>query len=307
MTVERSAHVRSWRGVAAVVLSAGPMEATFLPELGMLGTSLVHEGDELVALPHGVRGYRAGHQTGVPLLAPWANRLGSHHFEFEGVTVDLDEAMHADPNGLPIHGTMTAQPGWEVSTLTPGVLRSVFRYGDHSDLLQAFPFPHDLIVEASLSEEALTVSTTVRATGDRPVPVTFGWHPYLRLPRTPRRSWRLSLPACNHEELDDRSLPTGRQTAQPAEDQVIGDRTFDDLFALGVDRVLAIDDGRRRLAVELIEGYPYAQVYAPPASGFVCLEPMTASIDALSRGDCPTARPGHDFTATYSIVASRPV
>jgi len=302
---EPSARVESRHGVAAVVLRSGPMETAFAPSLGMLGLSLRHDGEELLALPHGVGGYRAGHQTGLPLLAPWANRLSRRSYEIAGAVVDLDGLpLGTDGNGLPIHGTMTAQPGWEIATLQPGTVRAAFDYGARPDLLAAFPFPHQLVVEATLDDAALTVSTTLRPTGPGPVPVAFGWHPYLRLPRSQRRSWRLILPACDHLELDGRSLPTGRSTPQPAEADVLGDRTFDDLYALGDDRTLAIEDRRRRLTVHYGAGYPYAQVFAPPASRFVCLEPMTGPIDALARGESALVAAGDEFTARFTLTAA---
>jgi len=298
----RSAHVRSRLGVATVVLAAGTLEATFVPELGMVGLSFRHDGDELLALPGGASAYRAGHQAGLPLLAPWANRLGDHVYEAAGVTVDLaDLDPGVDDNGLPIHGTMTARTGWEISSLVPGCVRARFDYGARPDLLAAFPFPHELVVEATLDEHALTITTTLRATGSRAVPIAFGWHPYLRLPRSSRRSWRLLHPAWEHLELDDRGLPTGRSTPEEAADQPLGHRTFDDLYALGDDRTLALEDRRRCLNVSFDEGYPYAQVFAPPGSAFVCLEPMTGPTNALGQGTCRLVAPGDDFTARFSI------
>lgn len=299
------ARVRNWRGEAAVTLVCGLLEATFLPDLGMLGASLRHDGDELLALPAGLAGYRASHQSGLPLLAPWANRLDRHRYEITGRTVDLAGlGLSTDPNGLPIHGTMTAQRGWDVVRLEAATVSVRFDYGAHPALLAAFPFPHEIIVEARLDERSLSVTTTVRPSTDLAVPVAFGWHPYLRLPRSPRRSWRLVLPDRDHLELDGRGLPTGRSTPEPAEARPIGDRTFDDLYALGEGRVLALETAKRRLAVSYGEGYPYAQVFAPTAAGFACLEPMTVSTNALGRGDCPLVMPGEEFSATFSITAT---
>ena len=41
-------------------LRAGDTEVTFLPDLGMLGISLRHKDDEVLALPGGIDAYRAG-------------------------------------------------------------------------------------------------------------------------------------------------------------------------------------------------------------------------------------------------------
>ena len=288
-----------------LTIGAAGLEATFAPEVGMLGTSLRFGGEELLDLSGGIARYEQGHQTGLPLLAPWANRLGGRRYEIDGVVVDLDGLeLGTDPNGLPIHGTMTAQRGWAVVASSASALRARFDYGARPDLLAAFPFPHDLLVDVAVDTDTLRVATTVVPTGDRAVPVCFGWHPYLRLPGAPRREWRLVLPACEHLELDDRSLPTGGSTPQAAEAEPVGDRTFDDLYALGDDRVLAIEGGDLRVAVAYDDGYPFAQVYAPPAAELVCLEPMTAPTNALGSGAAPLVPPGDSFTARFSITVS---
>ena len=293
-------------GEAAVTLAAGELEATFLPGLGLLGASLRHRGEELLALPGGVDGYRAGHVTGLPILAPWANRLAGRRFRTAGVEIDLEGvALHTDPGGLPIHGTLTAHRGWRLERLAAedgrALLRASFDYGAWPELLAAFPFPHQLVVEAAVAGVELAVATTLRAGAERPVPVAFGWHPYLRLPGPPRSAWRLLLPEREHLELDGRGLPTGLADHEPAEAEAVGERTFDDLYALGPERTLGLEAGGRRLLVDYGDGYRYAQVFAPPGGDFVCLEPMTVSTNALGAGTCPLVEPGGAFTAAFAL------
>ncbi|HEX3201392.1 MAG TPA: aldose 1-epimerase, partial [Actinomycetes bacterium] len=227
-------------GERAVTLDAGELEATFLPGLGLLGTSLRHRGEELLALPGGVDGYRDRHVTGLPILAPWANRLPGWRYRAAGVEVDLRGLdLATDPAGLPIHGTLTAHRGWRLERLAAeadrAVLAAGFDYGAWPELLAAFPFPHRLTVTATLRGASLAVTTTLAATGEVPVPVAFGWHPYLRLPGAPRAAWRLLLPSRTHLELDDRGLPTGKAADEPAEAAPVGERTFDDLYTLDAD------------------------------------------------------------------------
>ena len=106
---------RRFRGEAAITLEAGELMATFLPAVGMTGVSLRFRGREFLALPGGVGGLRAGGTAGLPLLAPWANRLASRHYRAAGVEVDLDGVpLPTDPNGLPIHGLLLGSPGWRV-------------------------------------------------------------------------------------------------------------------------------------------------------------------------------------------------
>jgi galactose mutarotase-like enzyme len=296
-------------GEPAVTLAAGELEATFLPGLGLLGTALRHRGEDLLALPGGVAGYRDRRVTGLPILAPWANRLPTRRYRAAGVEVDLEGLdLATDPAGLPIHGTLTARRGWRLERLAAeagrAVLEASFDYGARPELLAAFPFPHTLTVAAVVREASLEVATTVAATGDRPVPVAFGWHPYLRLPGAPRAAWRLLLPDRTHLELDDRGLPTGGASGEPAEADPVGDRTYDDLYALERDpaaRRLGLEAAGRRLLVEYGDGYDHAQVFAPPGAEFVCLEPMAAPTAALAAGATPLVAPGDTFTARFTI------
>ena len=295
-------------GEPSVTLAAGLLEASFLPGLGLLGTSLRHRGEELLALPGGVEGYRDGHVTGLPLLAPWANRLPGWRYRAAGVEVDLDGLdLHTDPGGLPIHGTLTAHHGWRLERLAADADRAVLEAGldyDWPELLAAFPFPHRLTVTFALQGASLAVTTTLAATGDRPVPVAFGWHPYLRLPGAPRAAWRLLLPSRTHLELDDRGLPTGKAADEPAEAAPVGERTFDDLYTLDADpaeRRLGLEAAGRRLVVGYGDGYDHAQVFAPPGTEFVCLEPMTAPTAALATGATPLVAPGDSFSARFTI------
>jgi aldose 1-epimerase len=328
---EAALRIGTVEGEAAVTLAAGELEGTFLPGLGLLGTSLRHRGEELLALPGGVAGYRGGNVTGLPLLAPWANRLPGWRYRAAGTEVDLDGLdLHTDPGGLPIHGTLTAHGGWRLERLAAGdgsaVLQASLDYGAFPELLAAFPFPHRLTVTATVAEATLAVATTLTATGGQAVPVAFGWHPYLRLPGAPRSAWRLLLPDRTHLDLDDRGLPSGKTADEPAEADPVGDRTFDDLYALTddpgpgqdpvadrtyddlyalgrgpADRRLGLEAAGRRLLVGYGEGYDHAQVFAPPGAEFVCLEPMTGPVAALAAGTTPLVEPGGSFTAEFTV------
>ena len=309
MTGQASVRIHRWRGVAAVTLSAGELQATFVPEMNLLGASLRLGGEEFLALPGGIGAYRRVRTTGLPLLAPWANRLSGRAYRADGVRVDLDGLdLYTDPNGLPIHGTMSARHPWEVRAVSTGSrvarLRAGFEYAA-GELLAAFPFPHRLETSIEVDGRSLSVATSIRPSGDRAVPIAFGYHPYLRLPGGRRSAWHLLLPRRRHVRLDQRGIPTGQRTEEPAEAEAIGARTYDDLFELTGQRRLAIEHGGLRLSVLFGAAYPYAQVYAPPGAGFVCLEPMSAPTNALVAGGYPKVRPGQSFTARFWIRPER--
>lgn len=310
-TKRPSAAVRPWHGAAGVVLAAGDCEAVVLPSLGMLVASFTHRGDELVALPGGLAGYKAGHTTGIPLLHPWANRLARDRYRVGNLEVDLRGLdLHTDDNGLPIHGLMLVRREWEVTRLGAGPrsarLAARFDFGAHEELMAAFPFPHEVAVDVTLAATGLRIVTTVRPNGPASVPIAFGWHPYLRLPGGRRDTWELALPVRAHAALDGRGIPTGRARPMDADTAPLAGRDLDDLFALGPDRIITLASSDRRITITSDEGYPYSQIYSPAGKPFCAIEPMTAPTNSLVSGDHPTVRPGETYSAAFTLAVSVP-
>ena len=285
---------------------SSPVAAQFAPDGGMIGTSLTDSGVELLGQRRGLDAYlSAGKTMGIPILYPWANRLGDNTYTAENVTVTLkpgENGVRPDPNGLPIHGVLAAYPGWRVTAESADELTAEVDFGADPQLLASFPYPHLLTVTARLAERSLTVRATVTATGDTAVPLCFGFHPYLRLPDVARSDWLIETPPLRHFSLDDKGLPTGDTSEQPAKSEPLGDKAFDDGYDQVKDgAVFAVSGGGRRLGVHFEQGYPAAQIFAPPAEDVVCFEPMTAPTDALRRGGYRSAHPGEPAVAVFSI------
>ena len=292
-----------FRGEPSVTLTSGPLTATFLPNLGMTGVSLRYEGAEHLALPGGLAALRRGSTLGLPLLAPWANRLASRRYRAAGVTVDLRGLpLTTDTNGLPIHGLLVGQPGWQlVRRTTRGDTASIRAVIDVD--AAAFPFPHRIELSIRARAPRLRIETSIHPTGRRAVPIAFGWHPYLQLEGSPRREWTLRLPAREHLTLDERGIPTGASVTEPADEAPIGRRRFDDLYALGRDRGLSLEaPSGARLEMRPDPHYPFGQVWVPPRRPFAALEPMAAPTNALVDGRAPLVETGDVFTAGFDLV-----
>lgn len=279
-----------------IELVAGELAAVFAPDVGMVGCSLRHRGDELLGQRGGLEKYReSGSSFGIPLLHPWANRLDR----------DVDSPrVRRDPNGLPIHGLLTASPCWEVVSNDSQRLSAALDFSAHENLMSGFPYPHELRIEVELEASRLTITTRLRATGDDPVPISFAWHPYLTLPGVARSDWEVELPVRRRAQLDERGIPTGESEAVEIAPAALGEREYDDLFPELADApVFALAGGGRRLEVAFEAGYPVAQVYAPAGQEFICFEPMTAPTNALASGDgLRHAEPGEPLAARFSIA-----
>src|SRR5918995_231145 len=164
----RSAVVDQHR-ICTLSSSEADLHVSFAPELGMLACSMLHAGEELLGRRSGLAAYaRSGATMGIPLLYPWANRLGGFTYRFAGRTVAIDGGTPLDEHGLPIHGLLRAVQGWSLTGCgadgEAAWVSAVLDVGLRSEVRSAFPFPHSVEVEATLRGSALTIATTVRPT-----------------------------------------------------------------------------------------------------------------------------------------------
>lgn len=290
-----------------IVSAGGDLRARFVPEANLICDSLTHRGVQLLHVGRGVRAYaERGKTMGVPLLHPWANRLAAPGYRVGDTDVRLpppEGRYPLDPAGLPIHGALPGLLRWELEEQTPDRLGARLRW-DSEPLLGLFPFVHELCVDALVTETALALETTLHATGDRPVPISFGYHPYLRPPgEWPRDRWQVTLGASQRLVLDQRMIPTGaREPLAPASFE-LGGRSLDDgLAELASPPAFSAGAGSGSLSVSFDAGYAYAQVYAPAGQDLICFEPMTAPTNALVSGDgLRLVAPGDSHRAAFTI------
>ena len=129
----------------------------------------------------------------------------------------------------------------------------------------------------------------MRASGDVPVPVAFGYHPYLRLPGVDRSAWLVEIPVRERVVLDSEELPNSGES-EPADvaSGPLGSRTFDDEFEAPAEP-FALAGGGRRIEVSFEGGYPFAQVYAPDDDDVIAFEPMTAPDQRVGQRAGPEA------------------
>ena len=161
--------------------------------------------------------------------------------------------------------------------------RCVMTLTDDATTLACYPFPFRLDIAYALAGRELSIAATVRNTGDRAMPMSFGFHPAFRWPLPGAESRE------NHEIVFDapepepiRRLSDGLVMAHPIPSPVV-DRTlalFDALFAhdaLVFDRPVSRGvtyRGPTDAAVRVtFADIPYLGVWTKPGAGYVCIEP----------------------------------
>jgi aldose 1-epimerase len=201
-----------------------------------------------------------------------------------------------------MHGVPWPLLAWKLTEARQDFLAARLDWS-RKDLLAVFPFRHHLEIAATLRSDGLTIETILVASPEGPVPVSFGFHPYFGLPEIPRAEWRLELPAMRKLALDRRGIPTGVEELFGEFKALLGEKGFDDGFALTEEQALfSVAGAGRRITVEFLAGYPYTQVFAPKDKDYIAIEPMTAPTSALTSGrGLRLVKAGEQFRALFRI------
>jgi aldose 1-epimerase len=234
--------------------------------------------------------------NGIPLLAPFANRLDEQAFYANGKKYSFDMGLGNVRGAIPIHGFLTGAKDWrlvEAKADAHGAwVTNTLDFYRNPLWMKQFPFAHTITMTFRLQDGALEVRTRIDNLSVEPMPVAIGFHPYFQLTDSPRDEWTVALDARTHWRLGPNLIPTGEtepieQVSSDPHAIVLKDRSLDDVFGdLTRDKdgraVMSIRGKAQQLDVALGPNYRAMVVYSPKASNFVALEPMVGITDSMN-------------------------
>jgi aldose 1-epimerase len=279
------------------------VEVAIVPSVGNTAYEMNVHGKNILYFPYAdVSEFQKNPQlSGIPFLAPWANRLDQQAFWANGKKYAFDMDLGNVRGANPIHGLLSSSPYWRVLSAT-GNKRSArvtsrLEFWRYPELMAQWPFAHEYEMTYTLKGGVLEVRVTVTNLSNDPMPVAIGFHPYYRIPDIPRDEWIGHIPARRRVVADNRLIPTGDYRAMDIPDKIpLRGRTLDD----GLIDLQRDTDGRAVYSiespgekepkkVETMFGpkYPVAVVWEPNnQSGqpqpFICFEPMTGITNAVN-------------------------
>jgi galactose mutarotase-like enzyme len=108
--------------------------------------------------------------------------------------------------------------------------------------------------------------------------------------------------------LDVRGIPNGNEESFEGFNGQLGESSFDNGFALLQERTsFSVAEAAYAVGVDFLEGYRYAQVFAPKDKEYIALEPMTAPTSALTSGHgLRVVDAGERFRAVFRILIDGP-
>jgi aldose 1-epimerase len=259
--------------------------------------------------------------NGIPLLAPFANRLDEPAFYANGRKYNFDLELGNVRGPIPIHGFLSAAKDWKLLEAKADArgawVTTTLDFYRNPLWMQQFPFAHTLTMTYRLQDGALEVRTRIDNLSVEAMPVAIGFHPYFQLTDSPRDEWTLALDARSRWRLAPNLIPTGEtepieQIYGDAKSIALKDRAFDDVFGdltRGQDgrASMSVRGKTQQLDVVLGPNYRAAVVYSPRTSNFIALEPMagiTSSMNLAHKGlykELQTIPPGGAWQESFWI------
>jgi len=285
---------------------------SILPSVGDVAFEMKVKGQNILHWPFAsVAEFKARPDySGIPFLAPWANRLDEQAFYANGKRHAFDMGLGNVTGAIPIHGFLIWNDQWRVVEVKAdrdsAWVTSRLEFYRNPQWMKQFPFAHTIEITHRLHEGVLQVTTRVENLSTEPMPLSIGFHPYFRLTDSTRDEWTISVGARTQWLLAQNLIPTGE--TRPIEQFLPDprhaalkdfdlDHVFGDLVRDADGRaVMTVKGKSQQIDVLLVPNYRSIVIYAPKpspsASGrggqspdsrnFICFEPMVGITDAMN-------------------------
>ncbi len=275
-------------GIVRLTDAAHRTEVLIAPRLGNRAYAMNIHGQNILHMPAADIS-KVRELSGIPFLAPWANRMAGGGFHANGKWYAFNESLNVlrlFPEHIAIHGMLFASDLWKTTELrsdgSAAWVTSRFEFWRYPALMANWPFAHQYEMTYRLSNGELETSITVENLGAEPMPLAIGFHPYFRIPGVPRAECIAHIPArtavvtdrllCATGELRPNTLPD----PTPLATQVLDDGFTDLIREPSGEAVFRLEGGGRSIEVGFGPKWQVAVVYSPSGHEFVCFEPMAA-------------------------------
>jgi galactose mutarotase-like enzyme len=261
---------------------------------GMVTRFIVRDTNVLYLAPDTLRDATKNVRGGIPVLFPIAGRLADDKYTVGGTTYTMKQ-----------HGFARNMPWAIVDQAADQAMSGGARLGlaltSNAVTRAQYPFDFRLALTYVLGDGRLTVNTRVSNTGEQPMPIHPGLHPYFQL--------------ADHQKSAARLVTDATQAWDNVAGKMIAVREPIDLAGDVVDLHL-LDHWPRTVRLtrpgdhdlELALGVPdrVLVVWTERGRDFVCVEPWTARANALNvdDGSAIIVQPGaaHETTFTMSVI-----
>ena len=271
---------------------------SIVPSIGNVAFAMTVKGQDVLYWPfRSVDEFKSKPAlSGIPLLAPFANRLDEPAFYANGTRYAFDLSVGNVRAPIPIHGFLQFTDRWQViedgADENAAWVTSRLQVFRNPAWMKQWPFAHTIEITHVVHDGMLEVRTTITNHSAEPMPISIGFHPYFQVTDAPRDEWTVGVGARTRWLLAANKVPTGetepieRLFANPQSARV-GDHNLDDVFGdlirdPGGRATMTLMGKSQRVDVAMGSRYRSAVIYAPTGRSFVCFEPMAGITNALN-------------------------
>ena len=230
-------------------------------------------------------------------LVPFSGRVREGRFVFAGRHIALPRNFGNSPHA--IHGNAWKLP-WKITAHETSSASLVLEH-ERGD----WPFAYRAEQHFVLTPRSLEVELIVGNTDAAAMPVGIGQHPYFVY--TPGMTLQADV-AQMWEAVHDMPVKLVRNDVVEslARGLKIGSATLDNNF-IGWKQVATLrwPETGRRLRMTAQPPLSYLVVYTPPSRDFLCVEPVSNTVDWLNLGDLDSAQIGGTILSPGASISGR--
>lgn len=265
--------------VVQLIDSATRTTISVVPSMGNRVTAMTVNGVNVLYFPYATLDEfkQKPALCGIPLLAPWGNRLDEMAFYANGKRYPFNAELGNVRPPAAIHGFLTNATDWRVLEAKAGRqaawITSRLEVWRQPSSMAQWPFAHNIEITYRLQKGELEVRTRIENLSSEPMPVAIGYHPYFQLTDSPRDDWKISIGARSEFLLSSGRIPTGetqpieKSFANPVSIPLKGltqDNVYGDLVRDSAGRaVMSVKGKNQKIEVLIGPNYHAAIVFAP--------------------------------------------
>ncbi len=235
------------------------------------------------------------------LLFPFVNRIsdGTYNFQNEKFQLDCNHAAE----GHAIHG-LVYNKRFEIVDEHISDKESIISLQYNQENGQTgFPFKYNFQVTYKLGHNTLGIEFQVKNTDGQPFPFSIGWHPYFKTSDISKTT--LVFLAKEQFTNNCRNIPV-------QSDGLSGKRYLnfnapkDDCYGLN-DKKVEFCTPEYKMTIINSNGSNYLQIYTPPQTNLVAIEPMTAAPDCFNnKYGLKVLAPHQIFKEKFQLIFEQP-
>ncbi len=213
-------------------------------------------------------------------LSPFACRINKGEYSWNNKSYNI-KPVKADGHAL--HGWMYKTNFTIKEKLQTFEAVSLKLQASYHQEYAFYPFSFNITIIYTLDRTGKIVITThYENTGNIPLPLVDGWHPYFITPDGTNKSYLQADITAYLESIN--LIPTGNKIEYQnfLHEEMIGNTHWDTCFLWKKEGQAKLKTSIGQIIMENIHGYDYLQIYTPPHRKSIALEPLTGAPNAFN-------------------------